>query len=480
MALPLAAVGLASSGLRRVIRRVADTALLVVFGGLTVLFIFVFGLGEAAAVWVIAAATVPPMTRVLIHAAELVRADSSRARSELAGGLNTSLLVAMVLLPGLALVGAGGIGRLQFRAINNLNVGLHVEAMLGLLAVAIAFDQLTRPTNHRVGAFLDRTAQAWGLRSSSEAPEPQQIPRTHRRTALPTVLGSLVALIGLALPWARGRATITSHFRADDLDRAGESYRGLHELGGGAFGVTILVLVAAGLLAVAIRAARGSGPPVDLTSVIGGGIVVVSLAYLTTSAGPGAAGAGLSIGALVSLIGGLIALIGTVIQTGDGAWSAIEPSARLGPVATSVSLLFAMGLVVAGVTTRWVRVEPLEILDDELQPVPDTFLDGLAAGGPGTGWVLLVASVLATALTVTAVAGVERARWIAMGLAFGAALGASAWIATTAIETDERYSTGGGPLLVAVGAAALMAIARRAPQRVSSASSQALPLGESS
>ena len=67
--------------------------------------------------------------------------------------------------------------------------------------------------------------------------------------------------------------------------------------------------------------------------------------------------------------------------------------------------------------------------------------------GPGDGGPRYV--------TVAAVAGVERARWIAMGLAFGAALGASAWIATTAIETDERYSTGGVGRGATTGAVAM-------------------------
>jgi|GEM_PF-4834219 len=350
MAVPVAVVAHLSTGLRRIIRRLADTTLLLIFTSIMLPLVFVFGLGVTTAIWTIALITVAAMTKAVMLAIGSIGTDTTRAGQELAAGLNTSLVLSAVLQSSFALIGAGGIGRLVFRASNNLNLDLHVDSSLAILALAVAFDQITRPTG-RDGVFLDRTHAAWGLPTSSD--DGSGIPTTYLRTAPPTVVGSVVALVGLLLPWSSDRGTVTSHVREADLALPGSSFNGIDELGGGGFGVAIGVLAVGALVGVALRAGRRSGPPADFTTVIGAAITIVSIAFLTTAAAPFAASSGLSLGAIVSLVGGLLMLLGTAIQS-SGGWMAVNESARLGYLATVVSLCVAGGLVVLGSSIGWV------------------------------------------------------------------------------------------------------------------------------
>lgn len=496
-ALPVAIVAYASTGLRRAIRRVVDTALLIVVMSITVPLVFVFGLGIGTAVITLALLSVVPMTKALMLVVEHIRTDRSQAAQEFAAGLNTSLVLSVILQSSLALIGAGGLGRLLFRATNNLDLELHVTASLALLGLAVAFDQLTRPAG-RGGVFLDRTHQAWALSPTSD--DSSAIPPTYFRTAPPTVVGAAVVLGSLALPWSTDRGTITSHVREADLSIPGGSFNGIEELGGSGFGIAVGTLAASALLGIALRAVRRYGPPADFTTVISVAIVIISIAYLTTAAAPFAAPAGNSLGPIIALLGGLIMLLGTTIQSGGGPWLAAAASARLGYAATIVGIIVAGFLVVLGSSIGWVAdfdppqqglpvnieaeidrlteeagddinkqiaaaQEIQNLVNETQEPAGPLRTGGLHVDGPHTAFTVLAASGLAVlGIVIWLITGIERARWLAFGLSLGAALSCAAWITSTAIEHDPALQSDGGPFLALLGAAALAAIARRAPQ----------------
>ncbi len=498
-AIPVAIVAHFSPGLRRVIRRFADTGLLIVLTSLMLPLVFVFGLGTSTALWTIALFTLAPMTKAITNALGAVRTDRSQAIQEIAAGLNTSTVVGVILQSSLALIGAGGLGRLLFRATNNLNLDLHFVSAFAILALTAAFDQVTRPSG-RDGVFFDRTHRAWNLPTSSDELVP--IPPTYLRTAPPTIIGAAIALGSLALPWSSDRGTVTSHVREADLSIPGASFNGIDELGGSGFGIAIGTLAGCALLAVLLRAVRRNGPPADITTAIAIAIVTVSAAFLTTAAAPFAAPSGVSVGAIVALVGGVVMLLGTAIQSGGGPWIATNDSARLGYVATVLGLAVAGLCIVIGSAIGWVvdfdppqqslsldieaeidrltaeagddinkQIAAAQAIQDLIngQQIPDAPLrtGGLHIDGPHTAFTVLVASGLAVlSLVVSMITRIERLRWLAFGLAFGAALSSAAWIASTAIEHDPALQSDGGPFLALLGAAGLAAIARRAPRRV--------------
>ena len=107
-------------------------------------FIFFFSIGEVSATMVTMVFALPPIVRLtnlgirqvpedVVEAARSYGATEAKvltdvqlplARPAIMTGLNQTLLLAISMLGIAALMGAGGLGRLLFRAINNLDLGL--------------------------------------------------------------------------------------------------------------------------------------------------------------------------------------------------------------------------------------------------------------------------------------------------------------------------------------------------------------------
>ena len=251
-------------------------------------FIFFFGIGEVSATMVTMVFALPPIVRLtnlgirqvpedVVEAARAYGASELRvltdvqlplARPAILTGLNQTLLLSIAMLGIAALMGAGGLGKLLFRAINNFDLRLAAGGGLAFFLVAVTFDRITQSEADDGIGFFTKLTQSWRYRSDPEglldarsstmsggAPEQQPAERftpvgSAERTGLMiTALGSAVALISVLLTWGNDTGLVSGWGRSIDLDLAGESFNGLSASGGSFFGIFVGVMALLALLA---------------------------------------------------------------------------------------------------------------------------------------------------------------------------------------------------------------------------------------
>ena len=251
-------------------------------------FIFFFGIGEVSATMVTMVFALPPIVRLtnlgirqvpedVVEAARAYGATELRvltdvqlplARPAILTGLNQTLLLSIAMLGIAALMGAGGLGKLLFRAINNFDLRLAAGGGLAFFLVAVTFDRITQSEADDGIGFFTKLTQSWRYRSDPEglldarsstmsggAPEQQPAERlapvgSAERTGLMiTALGSAVALISVLLTWGNDTGLVSGWGRSIDLDLAGESFNGLSASGGSFFGIFVGVMALLALLA---------------------------------------------------------------------------------------------------------------------------------------------------------------------------------------------------------------------------------------
>ena len=251
-------------------------------------FIFFFGIGEVSATMVTMVFALPPIVRLtnlgirqvpedVVEAARAYGASELRvltdvqlplARPAILTGLNQTLLLSIAMLGIAALMGAGGLGKLLFRAINNFDLRLAAGGGLAFFLVAVTFDRITQSEADDGIGFFTKLTQSWRYRSDPEglldarsstmsggAPEQQPAERftpvgSAERTGLMiTALGSTVALISVLLTWGNDTGLVSGWGRSIDLDLAGESFNGLSASGGSFFGIFVGVMALLALLA---------------------------------------------------------------------------------------------------------------------------------------------------------------------------------------------------------------------------------------
>ena len=251
-------------------------------------FIFFFGIGEVSATMVTMVFALPPIVRLtnlgirqvpddVVEAARAYGATELRvltdvqlplARPAILTGLNQTLLLSIAMLGIAALMGAGGLGKLLFRAINNFDLRLAAGGGLAFFLVAVTFDRITQSEDDDGISFSTKLTRAWRYRSdpeglldsrsstiSGEAPTQEPAERltpvgSAERTGLMiTALGSAVALISVLLTWGNDAGLVSGWGRSIDLDLAGASFNGLSASGGSFFGIFVAVLALLALLA---------------------------------------------------------------------------------------------------------------------------------------------------------------------------------------------------------------------------------------
>lgn len=252
-------------------------------------FIFFFGLGNVSATMVTMVFALPPLVRLtnlgirqvpedVVEASRAYGATELRvltdvqlplARPAIMTGLNQTLLLAISMLGIAALMGAGGLGRLLFRAINNLNLGLAASAGLAFFLVAVILDRISQTEAQDGVALSTKIKQAFAYRANPEAlleaqaaqAAPVEVDEPSERLApvsagertglLIAALGSVVALVALALPWANNAGLAASYGRFADENANGElagmTFNGIAASGGTFFGVFV---AAFGILAI--------------------------------------------------------------------------------------------------------------------------------------------------------------------------------------------------------------------------------------
>jgi len=174
-------------GAWKVVRPVMD-AMQVVHSFVYMLpFIFFFGVGFVSATMVTMTFALPPLIRLtnlgirqvpedVVEASRAYGAPEWRvlmdvqiplARPAIMTGLNQTLLLAISMLGVAAIMGAGGLGRLLFQAIANLDVALAGSAGLAFFLVAVVLDRLSQTDTDSSNLF-SRIAKAWANRRTPE------------------------------------------------------------------------------------------------------------------------------------------------------------------------------------------------------------------------------------------------------------------------------------------------------------------------
>lgn len=449
--------------------------------------IFFFSIGAVPATMVTMIFAVPPLIRLtnlgirqvpedVVEASRSFGATELRvltdvqlplARPAIMTGLNQTLLLAISMGGIAAIIGAGGLGLLVFRAVQNLDVALAGSAGLAFFLVAVVLDRMSQPGDGGGPNLISRIRTAWSNRKTPEnlIGEPGFTPAPSTSTAgsftpvgageriavLAAAAGGVVAVVGTFLTWTTNASLVSSYSRVSDIDLSGQSFNGLAATGGSFFGILTLV---AGLFVVAsaviclTNPGRGprwfSAPGATLAAGMAFG---ASLGFLLAqppedivdsfSRGPGA---------MVSFIGALVALAASWLWMWRSPISEIVPhlgGISAGRLAGAVVALLLLVISLYGAWSfdsraRTVLTPELQAQMDEIQAQVDNgellpavgaqqiqnlnnqavasekiVIDGKGGNGAELGWPALALGLLGTALLVPA-AGFIRPRLTAL------------------------------------------------------------------
>ena len=509
-------------------------------------FIFFWGIGEVSATMVTMVFALPPLIRLtnlgirqvpadVVEASRAYGASEARvlfdvqlplARAAIMTGINQTLLLSISMLGIAAIMGAGGLGRLLFRALSNQDVALAASAGLAFFLVAVVLDRMSQREDSDSGNLLRRIARAWSHWRDPEALIPEgdtsavvvyedkedYAPLTTRER-LPmalTLVGSIVAIVSVFLPWSIDAGRVSGYGRRVDENLEGMSFNGLDASGGSWFGILLLLLSLLVVLSVFGSALRPGRGPRWLTAegaLIGSaGTLLLSLAFLLTrpvtetgSASVGATEPGLGLGVWIAVVGSIPAVVGALL------WLRVAPHAPLHPLRADVSwsrlggVAAAVVVLLVGMVSGWSFDERADVvitadIDAEIQRLrgeaqerPEDagaisaqisalmaeasqtkviVTDGVGRESSGLGLIVLLGGALALLVSLPAVGlfGMDehlRWRWSTATAAVGAGIASIplAWIATHARSADPNYFTGVGAFLATCAGAVILASA---------------------
>ena len=145
-------------------------------------FIFFWGIGPVSATMVTMAFALPPLIRLtnlgvrqvpedVVEASRAYGAPEWRvladvqlplARPAIMTGLNQTLLLSISMLGIAAIMGAGGLGRVLFRALSNQDVALATSGGLAFFLVAVALDRISQREDSDTGNLFHRIRRGLG------------------------------------------------------------------------------------------------------------------------------------------------------------------------------------------------------------------------------------------------------------------------------------------------------------------------------
>ncbi len=285
-------------------------------------FIAFFGIGNVSATMVTMIYALPPLVRLtnlgirqvpedVVEASRSFGANELRvltdvqlplARPAIMTGFNQTLLLAFSMLGIAAYIGADGLGKLIFRAINNVNIALGAGAGLTFFLTAVILDRISQPEAGDGLSLLARIRQAFAYGRDAEGtylqlhgtdgeaqviasapvePEiteyPEPITASERTGLMLAVGGSAIAIIATFLTWSSDAGKISSWGRFADESLPGQSFNGLAASGGSFFGIFVMLLSILALAA-AIRplVTIGDGISRTLNKLQGYGLVALA------------------------------------------------------------------------------------------------------------------------------------------------------------------------------------------------------------
>ena len=381
-------------------------------------FIFFWGIGEVSATMVTMVFALPPLIRLTNLGIRQVPADvveASRAygatemrvlfdvqfplaRPAIMTGVNQTLLLSISMLGIAAIMGAGGLGQLLFRAISQQNVSLAASAGLAFFLVAVVLDRISQREASDTGNLLRRIRMAWANRRTPEvlipsaesapaevAPEKfAPISRKERLFMSFALAGAVIAILSVFLPWTSNAGKMSAFGRLSDLSAErqldGMDFIGISASGGSWFGISVLVLGVFMVISVALSYFIPGRPPrwlaVDAFLIAAVSAASLAAAHLLANeytldvrindeflepSDPG-----LGIGVILALAGGLIAVGGGI------GWLRAARYTPYYPLRTTVTwtrlfgVIIAVGILVGAMFAGWsVDERPETVYDEE-------------------------------------------------------------------------------------------------------------------
>lgn len=385
--------------------------------------IYFFGIGPVSATIVTMVFALPPLIRLTNLGIRQVPEDvveASRAfgqtemsilrdvqlplaRPAIMTGINQTLLLSISMLGIAALMGAGGLARFIFQALNNQDPALSGSAGLAFFLVAVVLDRLTQRDGDTSNSLAQRIHAAWASRRTPEDllvtsdGEAVELPETassvveyepvtaRERTGMAvSVVGAVIILVSLFLTWNSDGGWFSSFSRrADELgstpasglreaaDLTGQSFNGLEASGGSWFGYVLAALsVFAILAAVAVMRRPGETPRwlnADGSVLAAVAALVVAASYVLSS--PAAAAVAESgPGPIIALVGALVMAAGAVLWVLAAPHEPLRPLPETRIVAPAVTAFLAVLLLIGSGFANYSSDERSEaVITPELQ-----------------------------------------------------------------------------------------------------------------
>lgn len=494
-------------------------------------FVYFWGVGRVSATMATMVFALPPLIRLtnlgirqvpedVVEASRAYGARELRvlrdvqlplARPAIMTGINQTLLLAFSMLGIAAILGAGGMGALLFRALGQQDVNLAASAGLGFFLLAVILDRISQTQGGGAGLF-SRMSTAWKARREPElllenpdfnpsltsSANEEEVAEGHvaplgsreRLLAGAVALGGVVSLLSLVLPWASNGSLFTGYSRLADAGLDGSSFGAFDAEGGSWFAYIValgaLTLIATVILVVSSRPrARIFNP--DMAVVISIGMLVTILGYLLASPSDLSPTYSAGAGAIVALLGSMISLIAGALWIARAPYAPRRPLRRRIGLSQIVVSAFAIGIAIISMVSMWqlderggvvmtpeieaeidevkrmaeagemdmgVAATEIQVIRAKAQRAERIVISGTDSAGVQLGPIALGAIVIAGvgAVGASGAAGFSnRRRWlsgiVAMGCGAGVAGLSIGFIGTLARATDNNYYSGVGAML---------------------------------
>lgn len=498
-------------------------------------FVYFWGVGRVSATMATMVFALPPLIRLtnlgirqvpedVVEASRAYGARELRvlrdvqlplARPAIMTGINQTLLLAFSMLGIAAILGAGGMGALLFRALGQQDVNLAASAGLGFFLLAVILDRISQTQSGGAGLF-SRMSTAWKARREPElllenpdfnpslasSTNEEEVAEGHvaplgsreRLLAGTVALGAVVSLLSLVLPWASNGSLFTGYSRLADAGLDGSSF-GAFDAEGGSWFAYIVVLGALMLIATVVLVVSSRPRPrifnPDMAVVISIGMLVTVLGYLLASPSELSPTYSAGAGVIVALIGSVISLIAGALWIARAPYGPRRPLRRRIGLSQIVVSAFAIAIAMISMVSMWqlderggvvmtpaieaeieevkrmaeagemdmgVAATEIQIIRAKAQRSERIVISGTDPAGVQLGPLALGAIVIAGvgAVGASGAAGFSnRRRWLSGVVAMGCGAGvvglSIGFIGTLARATDNNYYSGVGAMLALVG-----------------------------
>ncbi|MFQ3315898.1 MAG: glycine betaine/proline transport system permease protein [Candidatus Poriferisodalaceae bacterium] len=468
-------------GVWRVVRPILD-AMQVVHSFVYMLpFVFFFGVGFVSATMVTMVFALPPLIRLtnlgirqvpedVVEASRAYGASERRvltdvqlplARAAILTGINQTLLLAISMLGIAAIMGAGGLGRLLYRAIANQDIALAGSGGLAFFIVAVVLDRLTQPNGTKNKGLAPRIIAAWQntktpellipARASEDFSSPDDTTPVYapleikeRKAIMLTTIGIIGILFALLLPWTKNSGLVSAYARSADTNLLGQSFNGIEASGGSWTGILLIVCAVVGASSVYStirypgRGNRWLGPDGAVLASLTA--LVLAVTNLLTNQPDAVTILTRGLGAYIAVVSAFLMALGSILwlwQAPMGATRPLPSGVRSGRL---ISLTFGLLFIVMGGYSGWTfdtraesvigpdlqaRLDAVELLSrqaeaagdlgkagslaaeytamiSQAQRTGDVIFDGFTRQGAGLGWIALILGLIALACALPA------------------------------------------------------------------------------